>query len=120
MSEDYKMPEVCVGTPVLYYNADGSGDPVTALVVGVGNTTVDLACIHPGSRNVSPQSGVCHKSDPSRQKRILDEQSNGFWDYTPERNRLAVLAERIASIAAEVAKMRTAKGAGDSTKKPGE
>lgn len=83
---DWKMPAVQVGQVVLWNWNRGSKDPSPAIVIGVGNTTVNLAVHASGIKDHTIKSGVRHQDDPFL--RTMPSHDGGVWLLTPRDERI--------------------------------
>ncbi len=70
-----------IGKTVLWYPVgDTSTRPCPALVLSVGDESLNLAIIQEGLRNVAFKDGVRFVKDPKVND--ADKMENGLWDYT--------------------------------------
>lgn len=88
---NYKMPEIGVGDPVLWYpDGDDKQQPFYGDVMKVGNGTIEIM-----TRDFTPEwkQSVRHITDP----RMANQQMKvwGGWDYTPQWLKIKQLSERL-------------------------
>lgn len=70
-----------IGKTVLWYPVgDKSSRPCPAIVLSVGDTSLNLAIIQEGIRNISFRDGVHWVGDPNVNE--SDKIENGLWDRT--------------------------------------
>lgn len=95
---DYHMPRPTIGQVVYYYADCNYGVPVPAVVLDVGDHTVNLGAIVKDSMSVHPVPHARHRSDPALLRGNTSE--DGAWEFTPlERGHQAALAELRGQIA---------------------
>lgn len=104
MSEQYKMPLVKIGQIVLYAYVDNSGSKAPAIVTEINDNSINV-CVFEQGRSLA-RSGVRHKTDPNLVKMLVNDTSEGCWDYTPEAVDLIHTKARIAVLEAAVEQLK--------------
>lgn len=76
----YTMPPAFVGQMIQYFHQKG-GDPLAAVVQGLGTETIKLGAWEPEHQGITFFDGVRHASDPNEHAK----RSSGYgeWDYCP-------------------------------------
>jgi hypothetical protein len=100
----FKMPPAYVGQMVQYFHQKG-GDPLAAVVQGMGSRNLKLGVWEPEHQGVTFFDGVRHVSDPDLQ--AIASSGYGVWDYCPSKeqvfnNALSTLALQLNELEATV------------------
>jgi hypothetical protein len=97
----FVMPEIRVGTVVLFYvGADRNQVPQAAMVTGVGHRNLVLSVFAPNTYNLLIRDGVRHMHDPDLLHNV-DTREMGGWDYTHEHRMLIELQEKVKYLMAQ-------------------
>lgn len=114
--EDYVMPTIHVGSPVLWYptGLKNSRPPIVVFVNRAFHRTVNISKIRGGG-----ETAVRHVSDPKLQLNSEQRQS-GAWDFTEERLQYEAerrdILDRLVTLESKVPK-DSAKKAGTETRR---
>lgn len=84
LAHDFVMPDIELGTPVMFHRAHDVQNPQLGFVVRIGRTGKNIV-IRTSDRHV--HETVKHVDDP-RLDWSVDHREFGSWDYTPEWKRL--------------------------------
>ncbi len=84
LAHEFVMPDIELGSPVMFHHAHDTTNPQLGFVVRIGRTGKNVV-IRTSDRHV--HESVKHVDDP-RLDWNIDHRESGSWDYTPEWKRL--------------------------------
>ena len=97
----FKMPEVSVGMPVLWYMDGNEGSaPYVGIILRFNQRTVDLE-VHAPNAMPRFKAGVRHVDDPMIQD--SDVYQMGAWGYTDQTKRLHCLEIQVRDLMSDLA-----------------
>jgi hypothetical protein len=107
MQTHFKMPEIKIGTLVLFYvGADRTQVPAAAMVTGIGQRNVILSVFQPNTYNLLIRDGVRHMNDPDLNHNA-DIREMGGWDYTDDYKLLLELKEKVSYLMSQDVPLET-------------